>query len=286
MECSVKRRLSNILLVICVIAGLGFLLYPVVSDWWNKDRQSLAEVDYHDDVQALDDKQRKEMWKQAGEYNSVLAKAAFGEMTADELPPYDETLKVTDEGTMSVIWIPKLSMRSPVRHGTDDGMLQNYIGHLPSSSLPVGGEDTHAVLVGHRGLPSAKLFTDLDLMEVGDVFVVETLGEKLGYRVENIQTVLPNEMDALKIQRGRDLCTLVTCTPYGVNSHRLLVTGARTELDDEEMVELENIDAGNIEPIYIMLALAAVVVLVLAILAAPRRRNKEEEEEAEETADA
>lgn len=210
------------------LLGIGLLLYPTVSDYWNGLHQSRAIASYDAAVQELDTAQYDEMLAEARAYNeTLLQNPARFTSTEAETAHYRELLDVSGTGIMAYVEIPKLGTRLPVYHGTDDAVLQIAVGHIEGSSLPVGGAGTHTVLSGHRGLPSAKLFTDLDQLENGDRFVLHVLGDALWYEVDQILTVLPEEMDALAIDAQEDYCTLVTCTPYGVNTHRLLVRGHR-----------------------------------------------------------
>lgn len=225
-----KKHLSTIILILILFTGLSLVLYPTLSDYWNLYHQSRIIADYTDTVEQTDAEKNEEIWKKAQKYNQKLARDGnCWRMTKKQKKEYESLLNVGGTGIMGYIEIPKINCELPVCHGSDPAVLQTAIGHLEGSSLPVGGSSTHCVLSGHRGLPSAKLFTDLDQMENGDVFLLRILDRTLAYQVDQILTVLPEEMDYLKIEEGKDLCTLVTCTPYGVNSHRLLVRGHRIE---------------------------------------------------------
>jgi sortase A len=182
-------------------------------------------------------------------------------MSEEEEEEYNSQLDISGTGIMAYIEIPKINCSLPIYHGTDEATLQIAIGHIPGSSLPVGGESTHCVISGHRGLPSAKLFTNLDQMEVGDTFMIHVLNETLTYEVDQILTVLPNELQELQIQEGEDLCTLVTCTPYGVNTHRLLVRGHRIPNEETDV----NGDATQIDPLWVAPLIAAVILAILLI---------------------
>lgn len=210
------------------LAGIGLLLYPTVSDYWNGLHQSRAIAGYDAAVEKLDTARYEELLAEARAYNeALLQNPARFTPTEEETERYRQLLDVSGTGIMAYAEIPKLDTRLPVYHGTDDAVLQIAVGHIEGSSLPIGGAGTHTVLSGHRGLPSAKLFTDLDQLETGDRFALHVLGDTLWYEVDQILTVLPQEMDALAIDAKEDYCTLVTCTPYGVNTHRLLVRGHR-----------------------------------------------------------
>ena len=248
--------------------GLGILLYPTASNYYNVVHQSSAIVDYADNLAALDSEATMQLWEEAIEYNRNLSLAQLGEdLPEDALQNYDQILRVSDNGMMGYIDIAKIKVHLPIFHGTSDRVLQKGIGHLEWSSFPVGGENTHAVLTGHTGLPSARLFTDLDQMLVGDIFVVSIFGEVMTYEVEEILVVLPYETESLDIFEGQDLCTLVTCTPYGVNSHRLLIRGHRIENLKDGPVSVEKQAEVNARlPMMRMIAIALGCVAVLLLI--------------------
>ena len=223
------KTATKILIIVCFI-GLSLLLYPTVSNYLNEKNSTRAISTYVEEMDNYDEEQFKEVWNNAIIYNSDLAKQENVFLLSEEMiSRYKENLNITGTGIMGYIEIPKLDVSLPVYHGTSDSVLQRAIGHLDWTSLPVGGESTHCVVSGHRGLPSAKLFTDLDKLREGDTFVLMVLDTKLTYEVDQIRTVLPDEVDDLRIFYGKDYCTLVTCTPYGINTHRLLVRGHRIE---------------------------------------------------------
>lgn len=233
-----KGRLLNIILIVILLAGLSLLLYPTFSELWNSTRQSRAIADYSKQVSAMDREEYEKLWKMAEEYNQNLKnRTAFYELDEEQKKEYEQMLNVSGSGIMAYIEIPKIGCSLPIYHGTDESVLQVAIGHLEWSSLPIGGESTHCVISGHRGLPSARLFTDLDELEEGDLFYITVLGEKLAYEVDQIEVVLPEEVEELGIEEGKDYVTLVTCTPYGINTHRLLVRGHRTEYTEPETEE-------------------------------------------------
>ena len=230
-----KKPLSTVIFILIFLTGLSLLLYPSVSDYYNSLHQSRAIAAYSADVAGLNDEQYEALWQEAVRYNTELASTGnIWNLSDERLEEYRNTLNIDSSGIMSYIEIPKINCSLAIYHGTDDGVLQTGVGHIEGSSMPVGGEGTHCVLSGHRGLPSAKLFTDLDKLTLGDRFLIRTLDEILTYEVDQILIVLPYEVDALKIENGKDLCTLVTCTPYGVNSHRMLVRGIRVPYNGEE----------------------------------------------------
>lgn len=230
------KKLLNVLFGLLFLAGLGILLYPTVSDRWNAYRQSKLISSYEEVVAQLAQEDYDELWAMAHAYNETLwTKADRYTLSDEERQEYDALLDVSGNGIMGYIEIPSIDCSLPVYHGTDEDVLQIAVGHLEGTSLPVGGEGTHCVLSGHRGLPSAKLFTNLDQVGEGDIFLLKILGDTLTYEIDQILTVLPEETEALDLVQGEDYCTLVTCTPYGVNSHRLLVRGKRIEnLPQEE----------------------------------------------------
>lgn len=226
-----RKRLSTALLFLILLVGCSLILYPVVSNWWNSYHQSKVIVHYAEIVSGMDEAEKTKMWEDAREYNRKLAaKAPHWLLTAAEWDAYEKQLDVTGTGIMGYVEIPQIDCSLPIYHGTEESVLSAGIGHIEGSSLPVGGEDTHAVLSGHRGLPSAKLLTDLDRLKQGDVFYLHVLEETLAYEVDQITTVEPGDLNELGIQEGQDFCTLVTCTPYGINTHRLLVRGHRVSL--------------------------------------------------------
>lgn len=269
-----KKHISTIIIALIFLAGLGFLLYPTVSNLWNRAHQSRAIATYTKQVEKLDDSQNKEMLKAARKYNkSLLKKSDHWKLSKKDKKKYESLLDVSGTGIMGYIEIPKIDCSLPIYHGTDEGALQIAIGHLEGSSLPVGGKSTHCVLSGHRGLPSARLFTDLDQMEEGDVFVLNVLGRKLAYEVDQIKVVLPDEMSDLEIVQGKDLCTLVTCTPYGINTHRLLVRGHRTKYIEETVVRVQK-EAEKKETGIWLLAGGAVFLIIIIIVVVKRRRKR------------
>lgn len=272
-----KKFMSNFLLVLVLLAGLSLLLYPTVADVWNTMHQSRAIASYADTVAGLDSISYDSVWAAAREYNEAIKlKTNRFFLTDEERAHYESLLDVTDIGVMGYIEIPKIGERMPIYHGTSEGVLQIAIGHIEGSSLPVGGLGSHCVLSGHRGLPSAKLFTDIDQLVEGDLFQLYILDEVLTYQVDQILTVLPDDVSALEIEEDKDLCTLVTCTPYGVNSHRLLVRGHRVATPEvEKTIHITN-GARQIERTYVALVVAAplaLIMLIVLLIAGHRRRG-------------
>lgn len=270
-----KKHISTIIIALIFLAGLGFLLYPTVSNLWNRAHQSRAIATYTKQVEKLDDSQNKEMLKAARKYNkSLLKKSDHWKLSKKDKKKYESLLDVSGTGIMGYIEVPKIDCSLPIYHGTDEGALQIAIGHLEGSSLPVGGKSTHCVLSGHRGLPSARLFTDLDQMEEGDVFVLNVLGRKLAYEVDQIKVVLPDEMSDLEIVQGKDLCTLVTCTPYGINTHRLLVRGHRVKYVETKVQEQKEVSKPKTDTRLVIAGAAVGAVVLFIIIFAVRRRRK------------
>ena len=253
------------LFVFILILGLGIMAYPTFSDWWNSFHQSRAIATYAAVVEETDPELLHRMLEAAEAYNrALLKKANRYEMTEEETAEYESLLDLSGNGVMGYIQINKIGVSLPIYHGTDEAVLQIAIGHIAGTSLPAGGENTHCVLSGHRGLPSAKLFTDLDKLDVGDAFTITVLDRTLTYEVDQIRVVEPQEMNDLNIVSGRDYVTLVTCTPYGVNTHRLLVRGHRIEEIKGELVILTE---AEVIPRFITVPAVAVPILLLFLVA-------------------
>ena len=225
------RKKSDIISTIvfgCIfLVGLSVMLYPTFSNWWSQNMASHAVSSYKEEVAQMDDGEAERLMNEAHEYNEKLAKLTAPFTNFDKLKGYDDILNISGTGIMGFVSIPNINVELPIYHGTSEGVLQIAAGHIQGSSFPVGGASTHAVISGHRGLPSARLFTDLDQMVEGDTFTINILNEVLTYEVEKILIILPTESDKLAIIPNEDEVTLVTCTPYGVNSHRLLIRGRR-----------------------------------------------------------
>ena len=261
-----RKHLSTIFLVLILILGVGILLYPTVSDYWNSFHQSRAIASYIDQIESLDPVNYDEEWIKARAYNDKLTTLPNRFMMSEaDYAEYEGMLNLTGSGIMGYIEIPKINCTLPIYHGTDEAVLQIAVGHIEGSSLPIGEPGTHTVLSGHRGLPSAKLFTDLDQLEEKDLFVIRVLDRIMTYEVDQVLIVLPEEMDSLAIDPNADLCTLVTCTPYGINSHRLLVRGHRTENQEMETIIRVVSDATQIQPVLVAPVLAAPMLLLLLV---------------------
>lgn len=232
-----RRKLSTILFVIVFLAGLSLLLYPTVSDYWNSFHQSRAIASYVDAVDNTDEQKLEEMRQAAEAYNErLLSKQDRYDMSDSDRAEYESLLDVSGTGVMGYVEIPSINVSLPIYHGTDNTILQIGVGHIEGTSLPVGGASTHCAVSGHRGLTSSKLFTDIDQMAEGDTFKLYVLGETLTYDVDQIRIVLPDELNDLKIEEGQDYCTLITCTPYGVNSHRLLIRGTGLQMMHRDLL--------------------------------------------------
>ncbi len=262
----VRKHISTIILCITFITGLSLLLYPTVSNYWNSQHQTQAVVDYTERIEKMDDSDKLYEIGRAVDYNSLLVdNGRRFSPGKEEKEFYNSVLSVDDNGMMGYITIPELRLKLAIYHGVDESVLQVGIGHIEGSSLPVGGESTHCVLSGHRGLPSAKLFTDIDKLELGDVFMLHVYDEVLTYEVDQILIVEPEDYSALAIEEGEDYCTLITCTPYGINTHRLLVRGHRIEnkVIDNTRVTSDAIKVNK----YLVIACVSLLLLVVYYLA-------------------
>lgn len=270
-----KKNLTNILLVVILLAGAAILLYPTFSDYWNSFHQSRAIASYSDSVASLNEADYGRIWQDAVAYNTEMSgKSIPYTLSEEEWADYEAKLNFAGNGIMGYIDIPKINVSLPIYHGTSESVLQIATGHIESSSLPVGGPSTHCIISGHRGLPSAKLFTDLDQMTEGDLFQLKILNEVMTYEVDQIRIVLPSELDTLGIIQGQDHCTLVTCTPYGINSHRLLVRGKRVA-NPEEAAHITS-DAIRVDPVLVAPAAAAPMLIAMALwlLISPGSKKK------------
>ncbi|MEE1320980.1 MAG: class C sortase [Acutalibacteraceae bacterium] len=258
---------STIILVAIFFVGLSVLLYPTISDFWNEKRQSQAIVNYDDLIVDLTPEDYSKLFAKADAYNGKIRNMSFPFLNhkniADE---YYSTLDVNGDGMMGYITIEKIKVQLPIYHGTSDKVLNSAVGHVEGSSLPVGGKSTHAVLSAHRGLPSAKLFTNLDKVEIGDVFTIRILDRTITYQVDQILIVLPHETDALNLVQNEDYCTLVTCTPYGINTHRMLVRGTRIENLEPDRVINVITEAYQIDPLIVTPAVAAPMLGALLVI--------------------
>lgn len=268
-----KKRLTTLVLVLVLCVGVGMLLYPTVSDLWNRFHQTRAIADYETVITGMDEERLSALREEARAYNATLVgkKDRFNS-TEEDHQTYLDLLSITENGVLGYVEIPSINVMMAIYHGSDESVLQVAVGHVEGTSLPVGGESTHAVLSGHRGLPSARLFTDLDKLGVGDVFYVHVLGETLAYQVDQTKVVLPTELEDLAIVEGEDYCTLLTCTPYGVNTHRLLVRGHRVDGAAGSLLQVPS-DAYRLSP-WIGVVLVGVPLLLLCLLAYGLWRRK------------
>ena len=275
-KASKKNRITAILLVAVLLAGLSLLLYPLISNYWNSIHQSQAIAAYMDDVSELDDSAYVALWEEAQDYNSLLDDENRFFPDEEEQQQYEHLLSISNDGIMGYIEIPSIDVTLPIYHGTSEEVLQVAIGHIEGSSLPIGGPSTHCVISGHRGLPSSRLFTDIDQLSEGDLFTLLVLDETLTYEVDQIRIVEPDDTSLLEIEEGEDLCTLVTCTPYGVNSHRLLVRGHRVENQEAAGILRITADALMIDSRFVapVLAVPILLVVVLFMVLRPLKRKK------------
>ena len=269
------KNKTNLLLILILIAGLSLLIYPSFSDYWNSFTQSQVIVDYTKQIDNLDEEKYDRILSEARAYNEKLIGRRNPYLLSDEQKAeYDELLDISGIGIMGYIEIPAINCTLPVYHGTDDSVLQIAVGHLEWSSLPVGGKGTHCVLSGHRGLPSAKLFTDLDKVVVGDIFILRVLDEVFTYEVDSIMIVEPHETDSLLIEKEKDYCTLITCTPYAINTHRILVRGERVENPEESKNIRVVSEAVQIEPLIIAPIVAVPILLALFVkIMIPKKKS-------------
>ena len=273
---SKKNRIIVILLVVMLLAGLSLLLYPFISDYVNSMHQSRAIATYIEEVTKLDESAYENLLQEAQEYNSGLIGDSDRFLPdEEEKQQYEQLLNISGNGIIGYVEIPSINVSLPIYHGTNEEILQVAVGHIAGTSLPVGGESTHCVISGHRGLPSARLFTDIDQLSEGDIFTLLVLNETLTYEVDQIRIVEPDDISLLGIEEGEDLCTLVTCTPYGVNSHRLLVRGHRVENQSETSLLRITADALMIDSRYVAPVIAVPVLLIAVLLMILLRSKKD-----------
>lgn len=265
-----NRKIADVIRLVILLVALSVLLYPTISNYLYEKNSSRIVSDYDVTMEQISEEERQAMLAKAQEYNEKLAEnsAIMSDPflgTAEEDPEYQSLLNMNGAGVMGYIRIPKIELELPVYHGTSEKVLQRGVGHISTSSLPVGGESTHAVLTGHRGLPSKLLFTDLDEMETGDIFYIKVLGETLAYQVDQILTVLPEDTKELSIVQGKDYVTLVTCTPYAINTHRLLVRGTRIPYE-EAIKQVPDEKVTPELPFQVKLLILAIIILIMIFL--------------------
>ena len=260
-----RKHKTVIFLTIGFLVGICILLYPTLSDYWNSKTQSRAVTNYESVLENLDEDVYKSIFENAYAYNKALYETNYPLMDYKKVPGYYETLSITENDMIGYLKIDRIGIELPIYHGTSDDVLNKGVGHLEGSSLPVGGENTHCVMSAHRGLPSSKLFTDLDRMELGDTFQIVVLDQVLTYQVDFVKIIEPTDVSDLQIIEGGDYCTLFTCTPYGINTHRLLVRGIRIETIKEKPIIYVSNEAFRIEPLLVTPAVAAPMLLILLI---------------------
>ena len=271
----IRKNLLSGVMVIGLLVGIGLLAYPSVANYWNQFHQTRAIMSYSEAVEKINPEEYKKILKSAREYNERLAERGLHwGMNDAEREAYKKELNIDGSGIMGYISVPKFHIRVPIYHGTEESVLQVAIGHLETTSLPVGGENTHCQISGHRGLPSARLFTDLDKIREGDTWTITVLNETLTYECDQIRIVEPEDLSELQIVEGEDLFTLITCTPYGINTHRLLVRGHR--VPNANGTADVTADGIQIEPVYIapVLAIPAIIILLLVLLISTKRAKK------------
>ena len=261
-----KNRVTNVILVIVLVLGLAIFLYPSFSDYWNSFHQSRAIAVYAEELENLSNEEYDRLFEAAEEYNKRMQDLGPRHMDEAELADYESQLSFNGSGMMGYIEIPSIKCYLSIYHGTSEAVLQIATGHIEWTSLPVGGASTHSVISGHRGLPSAKLFTELDKLRVGDRFSLFILGKELAYEVCQINTVTPDYLDLMTVVPGEDYVTLVTCTPYGINTHRLLVRGTRVETISDNTLHFTS-EAIEISAIVVAGVLAAPILFALLLLA-------------------
>ena len=275
MGAFLRKNLVTIILLGMIVVGLGLIAYPSVADWWNSFHQTRAVAAYASVIADMSHEEYDKILNEAAEYNKQIAETGVRwQMSDEEIQEYNSILDITGTGIMAYIDIPKIHVQLPIYHGTDDTILQIAVGHITGSSLPVGGETSHCIVSGHRGLPSAKLFSDLDELVVGDLWTVNVLDQTLTYEVDQIRVVLPANLNFLEMEDGKDYCTLVTCTPYGVNTHRLLVRGHR--VPNVQGNARVTADALQIEPAYVapFIGIPIILILIVMLIIATRKKNK------------
>lgn len=287
MKEQTKSRVGSILLVLVAIVGLSLLLYPSLSNYWNSIYSTHAISVYSERVATISEKEYTDIWESAWNYNNGIRYGSNEHILKDsDKLTYEKLLNISGDDVMGYMEIPSIKVTLPISHGTSDEVLEKGAGHVEWSSLPVGGKSTHCVLSSHRGLPSAKLFTDLDKLELGDTFMLCILDEVLTYKVDQILIVKPEETEALSITEGEDYCTLVTCTPYGINTHRLLVRGHRIDNEDDAATVHVTSEGVVIEPLLIapLVAIPMLIIVFIIILALDsKNKNLTMEDEENET---
>ena len=282
-----RKHKTVIFLTLGFLVGICILLYPAFSDFWNSKTQSRAISDYESVLDNLDENEYSAIFERAHAYNKALYETNYPLMDYKNVPGYYDTLRITDNDMIGYLKIDRIGVELPIYHGTSDDVLNRGVGHLEGSSLPIGGENTHSIMSAHRGLPSSKLFTDLDRMEKGDTFQIIVLDQVLTYQVDFIKIIEPTDVTDLQIIEGGDYCTLFTCTPYGINTHRLLVRGVRIKTIKEKPIIYVSNEAFRTEPLLVTPAVAAPMLFVLLIhllvkYREPPKHTQQKKEEEEE----
>lgn len=263
-----KNKFTSFLLILVFLAGLSLLLYPTISDYWNSFTQSKAIASYTEVADNMDDEERQKIFEKAALFNKALLNRSDSFNLSEKMKKeYETLLDVTGNGIMGYIEIPSINCSLPIYHGVSESVLQVAIGHLEWTSLPIGGASTHSVISGHRGLPSAKLFSDLDELIVGDIFMLCILDEVLTYEVDKISIVLPENTEDLRTELNKDYCTLLTCTPYGINTHRLLVRGHRIDNIEESKAVRVTSNAIKVDPMLVApITFVPILIIFMMIL--------------------
>lgn len=269
-----KGNKSTLILLAIFFVGLSVMLYPAIADYWNSKTQTEAIVDYEQIIMNMPKEDYSNVFKDANQYNEELAKLDMPLIEYHKLDRYFDILNVNGAGMMGYIVIDKIGVELPIYHTTDESVLNVAVGHLQGSSFPVGGKNTHAVLSAHRGLPSSTLFTHLDHLEIGDEFQFKILDETITYAVDQIVIVNPDETKELAIAEGKEYCTLVTCTPYGINTHRMLVRGVKVDSVKSKKLYITS-DAYRIDSLIVtpVVALPMIVTLMLVVLLQPVKKD-------------
>lgn len=280
-----KKYLVDILIISVFLIGLSLLLYPTVSDYINARNSSKVIADYESNITNASAERIAQIFEEADAYNQNLAATTASLYDPSKVKGYYDVLDPIGAGIMGYLDIERIGVQLPIYHGVSEGVLQIGVGHMEGTSLPIGGENTHCVFSGHRGLPSAKLFTDLDEMQTGDIFTITVMNRLLTYQVDQIKVVLPTETDDLQLVAGKDYCTLVTCTPYGVNTHRLLVRGVRIDNPEIAPTIYVSNEAFRIEKLIVltvvavpMLSLLLIFLLIRSIVRIVRRKTSDKKE--------
>lgn len=275
-----QSRKTTILLLISFFVGLSVLLYPAISSFWNSKTQSEAIIDYEAILGNYMPEDYSQVFKEAEAYNTALASLEYPLREYHELEnSYEETLDITGTGMLGYLKIPKINQELPVYHGTSDTVLNVAVGHFQGTSLPIGGESTHSVVSAHRGLPTATLFTYLDRLEIGDTFSFTILDREITYEVDQIRIVEPNDVELIQIEEGKSYCTLLTCTPYGINTQRLLVRGHQIDATQKQNIYITN-EAYRIDTLLVMpiVALPIIFGLLIYVMFVPVKKESLEED--------